>query len=72
MPQLTERQEQEAETRTNVSALVVPASDPQDGDEGSTAHIPPLAWSGLAAQAFDDFHFVSELFEPALARSSGR
>jgi Formate/nitrite transporter len=60
MPQLTERQEQEAEDRTNVSALVVHEAIRKDGDEELRRPISALAWSGLAAGLSMGFSFVGE------------
>jgi formate/nitrite transporter FocA (FNT family) len=60
MPQLTERQEQEAEDRTNVSALVVHEAIRKDGDEELRRPISALAWSGLAAGLSMGFSFVAE------------
>ncbi len=60
MPRLTERQEQEAEDRTNVSALVVHEAIRKDGDEELRRPISALAWSGLAAGLSMGFSFVAE------------
>ncbi len=60
MPALTERQEQEAEDRTNVSALVVHEAIRKDGDEELRRPISALAWSGLAAGLSMGFSFVAE------------
>lgn len=60
MPQLTERQEQEAEDRTNVSALVVHEAIRKDGDEELRRPVSALAWSGLAAGLSMGFSFVGE------------
>src|SRR6202142_324731 len=60
MPQLTERQEQEAEDRTNVSALVVHEAIRKDGDEELRRPISALAWSGLAAGLSMGFSFVGQ------------
>src|ERR1700761_2676477 len=60
MPPLTERQEQEAEDRTNVSALVVHEAIRKDGDEELRRPISALAWSGLAAGLSMGFSFVAE------------
>src|SRR6202046_2364903 len=60
MPPLTERQEQEAEDRTSVSALVVHEAIRKDGDEEPRRPISALAWSGLAAGLSMGFSFVAE------------
>jgi formate/nitrite transporter FocA (FNT family) len=60
MPALTERQEQEAEDRTSVSALVVHEAIRKDGDEELRRPISALAWSGLAAGLSMGFSFVAE------------
>ncbi len=60
MPPLTERQEQEAEDRTSVSALVVHEAIRKDGDEELRRPISALAWSGLAAGLSMGFSFVAE------------
>lgn len=60
MPPLTERQEQEAEDRTSVSALVVHEAIRKDGDEELRRSVPALGWSGLAAGLSMGFSFVAE------------
>ena len=60
MPPLTERQEQEAEDRTSVSALVVHEAIRKDGDEELRRPVSALAWSGLAAGLSMGFSFVAE------------
>src|SRR6201996_1387028 len=60
MPPLTERQEQEAEDRTSVSALVVHEAIRKDGDEELRRPMSALAWSGLAAGLSMGFSFVAE------------
>jgi len=60
MPTLTERQEQEAEDRTSVSALVVHEAIRKDGDEELRRPVSALAWSGLAAGLSMGFSFVAE------------
>ena len=73
MPPLTERQEQEAEDRTNVSALVVHEAIRKDGDEELRRPIPALAWSGLAAGLSMGFSFVAEaLFRTYLPEAPWR
>ncbi len=60
VPPLTERQEQEAESRTSVTALVVHEAIRKDGDEELRRPISALAWSGLAAGLSMGFSFVAE------------
>jgi formate-nitrite transporter family protein len=60
MPPLTERQQQEAEDRTSVSALVVHEAIRKDGDEELHRPVSALAWSGLAAGLSMGFSFVAE------------
>ncbi len=60
VPPLTERQEQEAQERTSVSALVVHEAIRKDGDEELRRPISALAWSGLAAGLSMGFSFVAE------------
>lgn len=60
VPQLTQRQEQEAEDRTSVSALVVHEAIRKDGDEELRRPVTALAWSGLAAGLSMGFSFVGE------------
>src|SRR5580704_4560585 len=60
MPPLTERQEQEAEDRTSVSALVVHEAIRKDGDEELRRPVSALAWSGLAAGLSMGFSFVAQ------------
>lgn len=60
VPPLTERQEQEAQDRTSVSALVVHEAIRKDGDEELRRPISALAWSGLAAGLSMGFSFVAE------------
>lgn len=60
MPPLTERQAQEAEDRTSVSALVVHEAIRKDGDEELRRPVSALAWSGLAAGLSMGFSFVAE------------
>jgi formate/nitrite transporter FocA (FNT family) len=66
VPQLTERQEQDAESRTSVTALVVHEAIRKDGDEELSRPISALAWSGLAAGLSMGFSFLTQ----ALLRSS--
>ena len=60
VPQLTERQEQEAESRTSVTALVVHEAIRKDGDEELGRPISALAWSGLAAGLSMGFSFLTQ------------
>ncbi|HTW63429.1 MAG TPA: formate/nitrite transporter family protein, partial [Bryobacteraceae bacterium] len=60
MPPLTERQEQEAQDRTSVSALVVHEAIRKDGDEELRRPVSALAWSGLAAGLSMGFSFVAQ------------
>jgi formate/nitrite transporter FocA (FNT family) len=66
VPQLTERQDQEAESRTSVAALVIHETIRKNGDEELLRPISALAWSGLAAGLSMGFSFLTE----ALFRSS--
>jgi len=60
MPPLTERQRQEAEERTSVSALVVHEAIRKDGDEELRRPVSALAWSGLAAGLSMGFSFFAQ------------
>lgn len=60
VPALTEQQEQDAENRTSVSALVVHEAIRKDGDEELQRPLSALAWSGLAAGLSMGFSFVAE------------
>ncbi len=64
-PELTERQQQEAEDRTSVSAVVVHEAIRHDGEEELNRTASALAWSGLAAGMSMGFSFVGQ----ALLRS---
>ena len=64
-PELTERQQQEAEDRTSVSAVVVHEAIRHDGEEELNRPASALAWSGLAAGMSMGFSFVGQ----ALLRS---
>jgi formate/nitrite transporter FocA (FNT family) len=57
---LTERQKEEAEDRTSVSAVVVHEAIRLDGDEELNRPMSALAWSGLAAGLSMGFSFVGE------------
>jgi formate/nitrite transporter FocA (FNT family) len=59
-PSLSEKQQQEAEERTSVSAVVVHETIRQDGDEELQRPIAALAWSALAAGMTMGFSFVAE------------
>ncbi len=60
VPELSERQNQEAEERTSVSAVVVHEAIRKDGDEELIRPRSALAWSGLAAGLSMGFSFVAE------------
>lgn len=60
VPEMTERQRQDAEDRTSVKAVVVYEAIRQDGDEELQRQPSALAWSGLAAGLSMGFSFVSE------------
>lgn len=59
-PPLSERQQQEAEDRTSISAVVVHEAIRKDGDEELQRPVSALAWSGLAAGLSMGFSFVAE------------
>ncbi len=59
-PELTEKQQQEAEDRTSVSAIVVHEAVRQDGEEELNRPISALAWSGLAAGMSMGFSLVGQ------------
>lgn len=65
-PELTERQEQEAQDRTSVSAVVVHEAIRHDGEEELNRASSALAWSGLAAGLSMGFSMVGQ----ALLRSN--
>ncbi len=60
VPPLTDRQQQEAEDRTSVSAIVLHEAIRRDGEEELNRSISALAWSGLAAGLSMGFSFVSQ------------
>jgi len=60
VPPLTERQNEEAEQRTSVSAIVVHEAIRKDGDEELQRSASALAWSGLAAGLLMGFSFLAE------------
>jgi formate-nitrite transporter family protein len=59
-PQLTNKQQQEAEDRTSGSAVVVHEAIRHDGEEELSRPTSALAWSGLAAGMSMGFSFVSQ------------
>jgi formate-nitrite transporter family protein len=59
-PKLTEKQEQDAEDRTAVSAVVVHEAIRHDGEEELNRPTSALAWSGLAAGLSMGFSFVAQ------------
>lgn len=59
-PELTEKQRQEAEERTAVSAVVVHEAIRVDGEEELNRSASGLAWSGLAAGLSMGFSFVGQ------------
>jgi formate-nitrite transporter family protein len=72
-PQLTEKQQQEAEDRTSVSAVVVHEAIRHDGEEELSRSTSALAWSGLAAGMSMGFSFVGQaLFRAHLPDNSWR
>src|SRR6185312_3600752 len=60
VPPLTEKQNEEAEERTSVSAIVVHEAIRKDGDEELRRSASALAWSGLAAGLLMGFSFLAE------------
>ncbi len=59
-PELSEAQQQEAQDRTSVSAVVVHEAIRQDGEEELSRSVSALAWSGLAAGLSMGFSFVAQ------------
>jgi formate-nitrite transporter family protein len=59
-PELTEKQQQEAEERTAISAVVVHEAIRHDGEEELNRPASALAWSGLAAGLSMGFSFVGQ------------
>lgn len=59
-PELTEKQEQEAQDRTSVSAVVVHEAVRHDGEEELNRPSSALAWSGLAAGLSMGFSLVGQ------------
>lgn len=73
VPQLTERQEHEAEERISVTALVVHEAIRKEGDEEMRRPMSALAWSGLAAGLSMGFSFLAEgLFQAFLPNALWR
>jgi formate/nitrite transporter FocA (FNT family) len=60
VPPLTEKQNEEAEERTSVSAIVIHEAIRKDGDEELQRPASALAWSGLAAGMLMGFSLVAE------------
>ena len=58
-PELTEKQQQEAEERAPISALVVHEAVRHDGEEELIRPVSALAWSGLAAGMSMGFSLVA-------------
>lgn len=72
-PPLTQREEEEAESRTSVTALVVHETIRKNGDEELSRPISALAWSGLAAGLSMGFSFLAEaLLQSALPAAPWR
>ncbi len=59
-PELTQRQKEEAEDRTSVSAVVVHEAIRHDGEEELNRPAGALAWSGLAAGMSMGFSLVAQ------------
>ena len=59
-PELTPKQQEEAEERTSVSAVVVHETIRADGEEELSRPTSALAWSGLAAGMSMGFSFVAQ------------
>ncbi len=59
-PELTEKQQQEAQDRTSVSAVVVHEAIRHDGEEELGRATSALAWSGLAAGMSMGFSLVAQ------------
>jgi len=60
IPELTDRQRQEAEDRTSVAAVVVHEAIRKDGEEELRRPASALAWSGLAAGLSMGFSFLGQ------------
>lgn len=72
-PELTEKQQQEAEDRTSVSANVVHETIRHDGEEELNRPLSALAWSGFAAGLSMGFSFVAQaLFRTYLPNGQWR
>lgn len=73
VPPLTDRQLEEAERHTSVTASVVHEAIRKDGDEELRRPVSALAWSGLAAGLSMGFSFVAQtLFRYYLPETSWR
>lgn len=73
VPPLTQRQEQEAEQRTSVTALIVHEAIRKDGEEELRRPASAVAWSGLAAGLSMGFSFLGEgLFQSFLPNAPWR
>jgi len=59
-PELTDKQQQEAQDRTSVSANVVHEAIRHDGEEELKRPVSALAWSGFAAGLSMGFSFVAQ------------
>ena len=59
-PELTEKQQEEAEDRTSVSAVVVHETIRQDGEEELNRPVSALAWSALAAGMSMGFSLIGQ------------
>jgi len=70
-PPLTEKQREEAEERTSVSAVVVHEAIRHDGEEELNRPMSALAWSGLAAGLSMGFSFVAQALFHAHIPDSG-
>lgn len=72
-PELSEKQQQEAEDRTSVSAMVVHEAIRHDGEEELSRPVSALAWSGLAAGLSMGFCLVGQaLFRAYLPNAPWR
>lgn len=60
VPKLSARQEQEAEDRTSVTALVIHEAIRKDGEEELARPVSALAWSAFAAGLSMGFSFLGE------------
>jgi formate/nitrite transporter FocA (FNT family) len=72
-PELTEKQQQEVEERTSVSAVIVHEAVRYDGEEELKRPASALAWSGLAAGLSMGFSLVAQaLLQARLPETSWR